>query len=236
MTHGVVRLGRLVEVWRFPVKSMAGERLDSADVDARGLVGDREWAVYDAEGRLASGKRTNRFRRMDQVFELSARTTGDHVEVTLPGGRQVVAGEGAADIALSDHFGEEVELAPEADIAHQDAGQVSLVGTATLRELGALCGQAEPVDVRHLRANLLVETTEPFVEESWIGRELSVGGVRLRPVERIERCRMVDLEQADVAGIDGLLRVIGAERGMYAGVYADVVQPGVLAEGDQLTG
>jgi uncharacterized protein YcbX len=236
VTAGVVSLGRLVEVWRFPVKSMAGERLGSADVDARGLVGDREWAVYDAEGRLASGKRTNRFRRMDQVFELSARTTGDRVEVTLPGGRQVVAGEGAADLALSDHFGEEVELAPEADIAHQDAGQVSLVGTATLRELGALCGLAEPVDVRHLRANLLVETAEPFVEESWIGRELRVGGVRLRPVERIERCRMVDLEQADVAGIDGLLRVIGAERGLCAGVYADVVQPGVFAEGDQLTG
>ena len=63
-----------------------------------------------------------------------------------------------------------------------------------------------------------------------------MGGVRLRPVERIERCRMVDLEQADVAGIDGLLRVIGAERGLCAGVYADVVQPGVLGEGDQLAG
>jgi uncharacterized protein YcbX len=236
VTDGGVRLGRLAEVWRFPVKSMAGERLDAADVDARGLVGDREWAVYDAEGRLASGKRTNRFRRMDQVFELSARTAGGHVEVTLPGGRHVVAGEGAADLALSDHFGEDVEIAPEADIAHQDAGQVSLVGTATLRELGALCGLAEPVDVRHLRANLLIETAEPFVEESWIGRELRVGGVRLRPVERIERCRMVDLEQVDVAGIDGLLRVIGAERGMCAGVYADVVEPGTLTAGDDLTG
>jgi MOSC domain-containing protein len=236
VTDAVVRLGRLVEVWRFPVKSMAGERLESAAVDERGLVGDRQWAVYDAEGRLASGKRTNRFRRMDQVFELSARTAGDHVEVLLPGGRQVVAGEGAADIALSDHFGEEVELAPEADIAHQDAGQVSLVGTATLRELGALCGLAEPVDVRHLRANLLVETAEPFIEESWMGRELAVGGVRLRLVERIERCRMVDLEQADVSGIEGLLRVIGAERGLCAGVYADVVGPGTLTAGDDLVG
>lgn len=232
----MVTLGRLVELWRFPVKSMAGERLTSVEVDERGLVGDREWAVYDEEGRLASGKRTNRFRRMDEVFTLSARTVGDHVEVLLPDGRQVVAGEGPADLALSDHFGEEVELAPEADIAHQDAGQVSLVGTATLRELGMMCGLDEPVDPRHLRANLVVETAEPFEEEGWVGREVRAGQVVLRLVERIERCRMVDLEQVGLPALGGLLKVVGAERDLCAGVYADVVEPGAIAEGDQLTG
>lgn len=229
-------MARLVELWRFPVKSMAGERLASVEVDARGLVGDREWAVYDEEGRLASGKRTNRFRRMDEVFTLAARTADDHVEVLLPDGRQVVAGEGAADLALSDHFGEDVELAPEADIAHQDAGQVSLVGTATLRELARMCGLDEPVDPRHLRPNLVVETTEPFEEEGWLGREVQVGEVVLRVVDRIERCRMVDLEQVGLPALGGLLKVVGAERDLCAGVYADVVQPGALAEGDQLTG
>jgi uncharacterized protein YcbX len=231
-----VTLGRILEVWRFPVKSMAGERLESAEVDARGLVGDRQWAVYDGEGRLASGKRTNRFRRMDEVFALAARTMDERVEVVLPDGRVVVAGEGAADLALSDHFGEDVELAPEADIAHQDAGQVSLVGTATLRELGGLCGLGEPVDPRHLRANLVVETAEPFEEEGWLGREVRAGDVVLRLVERIERCRMVDLAQVGLPALDGLLKVVGAERGLCAGVYADVVQPGVLREGDPLTG
>ena len=229
-------LCRLVELWRFPVKSMAGERLTSVEVDGRGLVGDRQWAVYDEEGRLASGKRTNRFRRMDEVFSLAARTADDHVEVLLPDGRQVVAGEGATDLALSDHFGEEVELAPEADIAHQDAGQVSLVGTATLRRLAEMCGLDEPVDPRHLRANLVVETTEPFEEEGWLGREVRVGEVVLRVVERIERCRMVDLEQVGLPALGGLLKVVGAERDLCAGVYADVVQTGALTEGDQLTG
>ncbi|SES07123.1 hypothetical protein SAMN05216199_1852 [Pedococcus cremeus] len=232
----MVTLGRLVELWRFPVKSMAGERLTSVEVDDRGLVGDREWAVYDEEGRLASGKRTNRFRRMDEVFTLSARTVDDHVEVLLPDGRQVVAGEGPADLALSDHFGEEVELAPEADIAHQDAGQVSLVGTATLRELGTMCGLDEPVDPRHLRANLVVETAEPFEEEGWVDREVRAGQVVLRVVERIERCRMVDLEQVGLPALGGLLKVVGAERDLCAGVYADVVESGAIAEGDQLTG
>lgn len=224
---------RVTAIWRFPVKSMAGESLEVVEVDERGLVGDRAWAVYDVDGRLASGKSTRRFRRMDPVFGVAARTVGDAVELVLPGGRTAVAGESAADLALSDHFGEEVELGPEADVPHQDAGQVSVVGTATLRELAALSGLAEPVDPRHLRTNLVVETDEPFVEESWLGKELAVGGVRLRPLERIERCRMVDIEQVGVPAIEGLLKAVGAHRDLCAGIYADVLGPGRLAVGDR---
>ena len=225
---------RVGAIWRFPVKSMAGESLEAVEVDERGLVGDRAWAVYDTDGRLASGKNTRRFRRMDPVFGVAARTVGDTVELVFPGGRIALAGESAADLALSDHFGEEVELGPEADVPHQDAGQVSVVGTATLRALAALSGLAEPVDPRHLRTNLVVETDEPFVEESWLGRKLAVGGVRLRPLERIERCRMVDIEQVGLPAIQGLLKAVGAHRDLCAGVYADVVEPGRLAVGDRL--
>jgi hypothetical protein len=221
-------------LWRFPVKSMAGERLADVDVDGRGLVGDRAWAVYDEQGRLASGKHTRRFRRMDPVFALAARTVGERVEVVLPDGRVVVAGESAADLALSDHFGEEVELAVEAATPHQDAGQVSIVGTATLHALGALLGVGA-VDERHLRANLVVETEVPFEEETWCGREVAVGRqVRLAVTERVERCRMVDVEQADVPALEGLLRAVGQHRGLCAAVYADVVVPGVVAVGDEL--
>ena len=223
---------RVGAIWRFPVKSMAGESLEAVEVDERGLVGDRVWAVYDVDGRLASGKNTRRFRRMDPVFGVAARTVGDAVELVFPGGGTAVAGESAADLALSDHFGEEVELGPEADVAHQDAGQVSLVGTATLRELAALHGLDHPLDPRHLRANLVLETAEPFAEESWTGRELSIGGVRLAVTERIERCRMVDVEQADVPAAPDLLKTIAAQRGLCAGVYADVVAPGMLSRGD----
>jgi uncharacterized protein YcbX len=225
-------VARVTEIWRFPVKSMAGERLDSVAVDARGLSGDRGWAVYDVEGKLASGKHTRRFRRMDPVFGLASRTVGEAVEVLLPDGRAVVAGESVADLALSDHFGEEVELGPEADVPHQDAGQVSLVGTASLRALAALMGLDDPVDPRHLRANLIVETAEPFAEEAWVGRQVSVGGVVLAVTERIERCRMVDVEQVDLPGLDGLLKAVGAHRNVCAGVYADVARPGSLAVGD----
>ncbi|HET7277221.1 MAG TPA: MOSC N-terminal beta barrel domain-containing protein [Dermatophilaceae bacterium] len=227
-------------IWRFPVKSMGGESLTEVALDTRGLVGDREWAVYDAAGKLASGKMTSRFRRMDPVFALAAETlpNGGGIDIVLPSGERVRAGEGRADVALSEHFGEEVEVAPESDVQHQDAGQVSLVGSATLDELARLHGLDAPLDVRHLRANLVVDTDEPFLEESWVGRELAFGAtldaatVVLRVVERIERCRMVDLAQVEVAEVDGLLRTISDQRNLCTAVYADVVTAGTVRIGD----
>jgi uncharacterized protein YcbX len=237
-------------IWRFPVKAMGGESLTEVSIDSRGLVGDREWAVYDASGKLASGKQTSRFRRMDAVFELAAKTLpdGEAVDILLPSGERVRAGEGRADVVLSDHFGEEVEVAPESDVPHQDAGQVSLVGSATLAELARLHGLDAPLDVRHLRVNLVLDTDEPFVEESWVGRELTFGGALdvtaavdasaaqpalvLRVVEPIDRCRMVDIAQVEVAAVEGLLRTISDRRNLCTAVYADVVTPGTVRLGD----
>ena len=71
-------LRKVVALQRFPVKAMGVEALESVDVGATGLLGDREWAVYDAAGKLATGKHSRRFRRMDPVFTASARRDGDH--------------------------------------------------------------------------------------------------------------------------------------------------------------
>ena len=90
-------------------------------------------------------------------------------------------------------------------------------------------------DPRRLRVNVVVATDEPFVEETWVGRELRCGDARLRVVERVPRCRMVDVDQ-DGARAEGLwLRRIAAERDRHLAVYADVAEPGVLRVGDRLT-
>ena len=62
---------------RYPVKSMGGESLDLVELDARGLVGDRRYAVVDGDGKLSSGKDSRRFRRRDEVFSYAAGTSAD---------------------------------------------------------------------------------------------------------------------------------------------------------------
>ncbi|HEV2887924.1 MAG TPA: MOSC N-terminal beta barrel domain-containing protein [Jatrophihabitans sp.] len=65
-TAGIV--GTVALLARYPVKSMRGEQLASAEVERRGLVGDREWAVYTPDGGIGSGKSSRRFRRVDGLL------------------------------------------------------------------------------------------------------------------------------------------------------------------------
>jgi uncharacterized protein YcbX len=219
-------------VTRYPVKSMGGETLATVEVGPTGLVGDREWAVYGADGKLASGKQSRRFRRMDPVFDLvAAQRAGDTV-VTLPDGSEVALGPGDADSSVSAHFGEPVTVRRESDVPHQDAATFSLVGSATLVELGRHEGDGRPLDPRHLRANVVVTTTEPYAEESWIGRDLTVGTVRLRVTEATGRCRMVGVAQVGLPERPRMLQAISDHHDLLAGVYASVLQPGTIAVGD----
>jgi uncharacterized protein YcbX len=220
---------------RFPVKSMGGERLECVDVLGTGLVGDREWAVYDADGKLASGKHSARFRRMDPVFELVARREGDDTVVSMPDGAEHVAGQPSTDDALSRHFDGQVRLRRETDVMHQDQATFSLVGSATLVELGHHEGDGRPMDPRHVRANVVVQTHEPYAEESWIGREVSVGAARVRVTQSIQRCRMVGVAQVGLPARLGMLQAISDHHDLMAGVYASVVQPGTISVGDVVT-
>lgn len=220
----------LAAIRRYPVKSMGGEALSQAVVESRGLAGDRWFAVVDADGKLSSGKDTRRFRRRDAVFDYTARTDGDRVVVSRDGGQWSV-GDSELDADLSRAMGAAVRVLPEGAVDHFDEGPVSLIGTATLAWSAERGIEADP---RRLRANLVIETDEPFVEESWVGGEVSIGGVVLRIVDRLPRCRMIDLDQDGAAASGGWLKLLGAERETCAAVYADVVRPGLLAVGDRL--
>jgi uncharacterized protein YcbX len=73
------------QLWRYPVKSMMGDTLESVELDELGIVGDRTWAVRDLErGGIRGAKKISRLMR------LGARGIGDgHVEITLPDGSTV---------------------------------------------------------------------------------------------------------------------------------------------------
>ncbi len=232
---------RVVAIRRYPVKAMAGEGLGFVDLDARGMVGDRWFAVVDAEGKLASGKNSRRFRRYDEVFEYGASMDGDDAHVIGPTGSWCV-GDPELDRVLSEHFGAEVRVQRETGTPYQDAAPVSVVGTASLdwcREHLGVDG-----DVRRLRTNLVVETTEPFVEETWTGRTMrfvavawaarGAEEVELAVVGRTERCRMVDIAQDGLGPAPGFLKALGGQRDLCLGVYAEVRAPGSIGLGDEV--
>jgi uncharacterized protein YcbX len=217
---------------RYPVKAMGGEALRSVPLDRRGLHGDRWFAVEDDEGNLASGKDTRRFRRRDAVFAYQASTSPDGVVVVGPSGSWAV-GNPALDAELSTALGVRVRVAPEAEVPHQDAGAVSIIGSATLRWCAERWGiNADP---RRLRSNVVFGSDEPFIEETWIGHDLRVGSATLTVVERVPRCRMIDIAQDGTSPVGRWVKPLAAERGMNLAVYAEVMRPGLVTIDDAIT-
>jgi uncharacterized protein len=231
------QFGRVVEVRRYPVKSMLGERLAAVAVDRRGLAGDRRWAVRDPDGKLGSGKTSRRFVRMDGLLRFSARDDGGVPVVTFPDGRAVRADDPTVHTRLAAALGRQrVELAPEAAVSHFDAAPVHLCTTASLDHLARL--QPGPrVDRRRFRPNLVVEVPgrDRFVEDGWVGRRLAVGpDLQLEVTERTERCVMVTMAQEDLADDPRVLRAVADHNDICLGVYAEVARPGRVAVGDEV--
>ncbi len=81
-------VGAIAEIWRYPVKSMVGERLDSTDLGARGLPGDRAWAVRDeVRGGIRGGKVIAALMRLSAAYPSAPAGEGSSPAViTLPDG------------------------------------------------------------------------------------------------------------------------------------------------------
>jgi uncharacterized protein len=221
-------VGSVVELRRYPVKSLAGEILSAADVDHRGLEGDRLWAVTDTDRKLGSSKSTRRFRKMDGLLRLTASYDRNLSPVIgFPDGRRIPGSDPHVHEALSDHVGRPVQLLLEERVSHFDEGPLHLVTTASLAALPDHHGG--PVSAARLRSNLLVDvgTVDGFVENGWIGLTLAIGTdlvVSIRDL--MPRCVMVDLPQHELPPAPGLLGAIGRHNRACVGVVADVIRPG----------
>lgn len=217
-------------LWRYLVKSMAGEDLDALAFDSRGAAGDRMLAVRTASGKIASGKNTRRFERVDGLLACHAFQSGDAVRVRLPDGSEHGVDNGAA---LTEALGRPLDYVREAAVPHFDAGAVHIVGGATLRWLGSQSGA--PTDARRLRPNMVVDTgTTPFAEDEWIGSELQIGSARFRVLRATERCVMTTFAQHELPQAPEVMRTITRERNAQLGVYAEVVVPGDVRVGDRV--
>jgi uncharacterized protein YcbX len=230
----VLLVGRVTELWRYPVKSVGGERCAELAFDARGADGDRRFALYGADGKIGSGKTTRRFRRMDGLLHYSAVLAGDASVIACPDGARLRAGEPAADAALSAALGEPVTVQPEDRIPHFDAAPVHLLSSASLRWLAACLGDASPPDVRRFRPNIVLDAAgAERPEDAWPGRTLLVGeSLRIDIVQRAERCVMTTMSQAAVDEDARVLRALAQLNDACFGVYASVSAPGRVRVGD----
>jgi uncharacterized protein YcbX len=93
-----VDVGAIAQLWRYPVKSMVGERIAHAELDERGLVGDRGWAARDEErGGIRGAKKIGPLMRLQARYldEPTARNRAPHVEITLPDGAGTITSDDA---------------------------------------------------------------------------------------------------------------------------------------------
>jgi uncharacterized protein len=220
-------------LWRYPVKSMLGEECAQVELTARGVRGDRQLAIRSADGKFGSGKNSRRFRQIEGLFTFRAHLGGGAPEIVFPDGRRVRADDPAIDRTLSEALGMPVTLAREGEVSHFDASPIHLVGTASLAWLSRKLPESR-VDERRFRPNITVATDQS--ELSWIGRTLQVGAtVKLRVTAPTGRCGMTTAAQTDLPFDPKILRCIAQEAGEDFGVYAEVLQPGTISRGDEVS-
>lgn len=209
---------KVAALWRYPVKSMLGERCEELDVNARGAAGDRAYAVVDGDGKLGSGKNSRRHRRIEGLFGF--RAIGESPVITFPDGSRLQASDPSVHAALSAVLRTPVTL--RKDMTYHDAEPLHLVTTGALARLGA--------DARRFRPNLVIDTEEDVAE--WQGRALRAGEATLKVAYRTERCVMITMAQSELPDEPRLLRALGEEA--LFGIYAEVLSPGRIRRGDSV--
>ena len=219
-------VGTVAEIWRYPVKSMAGERVDSAALTDMGFEGDRRWALVDGTanraGKLLTGTEEKR------LMTYHARLKGSGVEVVVPGGDTRRLDDAlVSDVALAS--GRPLTLRDLAG-ANFDDSPVLVVNLSTIAGFALAAGVA--VDHRRFRANLYIDGLEHEEELGWIGRRVVVGSAELEVVKRCERCVVITLDPDSAAATPSLLRVLTNTSDTCMGVYCRVARPGQVSVGD----
>lgn len=229
-------VGRVAHLWRYPVKSLLGEPRESLELNARGVEGDRLFAIRNAEGKFASGKNTRRFFKLDGLFALRAACDGEVPLISFPDGKTVRGDGPEIHAELSRVLGQPLTLAREAGIVHLDAGPVHLLTTASLAWLRNNVPGVR-ADERRFRPNIVIETLGAVpLENTWLGKTLAIGEqVVLRVSEPTERCVMTTYAQAELPFDGRILKCIAQRADLCFGIYAEVVVPGRIHRGDSVT-
>lgn len=225
----------MVSLWRYPVKSMAAEPLERAEVSWNGLAGDRRWA-FIRDGMVESGfpwltiREHVEMRHYRPSFIEPDRPNASAVIVRTPAGETF----DVSDPALAAALGAGVRVIKQ-DRGVFDTMPLALITTQTIAKLGALVDAT--LDVQRFRPNLVVEASggAAFPEDEWLGRVLCMGGVRMRVDKRDQRCVIVNIDPTTNERNAAVLQAITRARQACLGVYGSIVEPGRVAVGDAVT-
>ncbi len=237
-----IEIGHIRALFRYPIKSMAGEKLDSAMLGWHGLEGDRRLAIRRLVDRSAFPWLTAS--RLPELLRYQ------------PFGRQEIAGE-----PLPTHVrtpdGKEYQLSDDAllqEIATRHLGEVDLmqlkhgifddavISVIASRTVESIAGAAGiDADVRRYRANVVIETSnaQPFDEDRWVGKTLEFGTVGKGPAISVTmrdlRCVMINLDPDSAAANPAVMQAAIRLNENHAGVYGTVVRGGELRVGQGVT-
>jgi len=229
-------VGRVVELWRYPVKSMKGEAVDAVEVSWDGVAGDRRWA-FVRTGARPSGfpwftiRQRSTLVQYEPRFVHPERPDKSDVRVHTPTGIEL----DVADPALAGELGDDL-VAIKHDRGTFDTLPISLITAQTLAALGESVGV--PLTVPRFRPNLLVAGVgaddRPYAEDEWVGHTLQIGAAHVRIDKRDQRCVVVNVDPDTGERNPSILRAIAADRDACLGVYGQTARPGRIAVGDDV--
>jgi uncharacterized protein YcbX len=207
---------KIAELWRYPVKSMAGERLESAELTSNGIVGDRIVHVSGGDGRVITSRTRQRL--------LGLRgSLGPDGEPRI-NGRPWTAVESANAVRMA--AGQDAHLVPYNGPERFDVLPLLVATDGAIASLG--------VDHRRLRPNIVISGVEGLAERQWPGRRLRIGPALVDVAKLRGRCVMTtfdpDTQEQDLS----VLRRIVKEFGGRMALDCAVIESGTLRVGDQV--
>ena len=234
------KIGRVREVWRYPVSSLGGETLASINVSPEGIAGDRRFALFDpGTGLAAAPEKETRWR--PALFITASQPPSGLPVLRFADGAEHALDDSALPDRLAEHFGFPVAIGlvgsgdyrfPVVSNRYAPA-PLHLVTTASVSALGAVT-DLPPIDARRFRPSVLIETEddEGFIENDWVGHMVRIGEAEIRVTEASRRCGMTLVAQPGMAEEPDVLRGIMRHNKRNLGVYAAPAAPITLSVGD----
>jgi uncharacterized protein YcbX len=234
----LTEIGQVEAIFRYPVKSMAGDRLEVATLGWHGLDGDRRLAFRRLDDR--SGFPWLSASKLPDLVLFSPHRRDDGAEGDLP--THVRTPEGEELPVFSEELAAEVGRRLGAPVQMMqlkhgmfDEGSVSVIASETVREIGRLAGRS--ADIRRFRPNIVVRLLRsgPFQEDEWVGGVLSFGAGDDAPAITVTmrdvRCAMVNLDPDSPSRDPEVMKAVVAANQNNAGIYGAVARIGRLAVG-----